>query len=247
MTSRTAPGSAAISTVDCVRSAMEGRLPVGPRGPRVVVSPLSPPRRSGSPCTRSPCRSSCPRRPREASPTSRPATRPSTPGAVAFSVRSGARLDRRHGRDLRRRRRRARQGPHRGRHRPGRRRRHHEPHPLRVDGRRLRAVVGRCRAGADLRDVLARPGRVDPRRLGRRRRHRRDRGPPRGRRAGPRRPRGPAPRVGHRPGRHRQPEPATATTSTTPSSRPVAPTSTATASPRSSTPRARPVGPRASS
>ena len=70
---------------------------------------------------------------------------------------------------------------------PGRRRRHHEPHPLRVDRRRLRAVVGGRGAGADLRDVLGRPGAVDPRRLRRGGRRRRDRGPPRRRRAGPRR------------------------------------------------------------
>ena len=52
----------------------------------------------------------------------------------------------------------------------------HVAHALRVDAARLRALERRRGRRADLRDLLGRPGRVDPVRLGRPRRHRRDRG-----------------------------------------------------------------------
>ena len=50
-------------------------------------------------------------------------------------------------------------------HRAGRPRRHHEPHPLRVDPPRLRHLGRRRRPGPALRDVVGRAGPVDPLRL----------------------------------------------------------------------------------
>ena len=56
---------------------------------------------------------------------------------------------------------RSRQGIRRRRHRARRQGRLHRAHDIRVDARRLRAVLRRCRHGADLRDELARPDPVE--------------------------------------------------------------------------------------
>ena len=76
------------------------------------------------------------------------------------------------------------QGPHRRRHRGRRPGRGHEQDPLRVDGRRLRALHRRRGRRADLRDLERRAGRVDPLRLRRARHLRRDRRPRGHRRVG---------------------------------------------------------------
>ena len=75
---------------------------------------------------------------------------------------------------------------------------------LRVDAHRLRHVVRRRRARAGLRDQLARAGQVEPHRLGRDRRHPRDRRPLRALRRGAPRPARDPQRLADRPRRPRQ-------------------------------------------
>ena len=79
------------------------------------------------------------------------------------------------------------QGLRRRRHRARRQGRLHRPHHLRLDARRLRAVLRRRRHGADLRDQLPRADRVEPHRLGRHRLHHRVGRPLRAPRRGARR------------------------------------------------------------